>query len=194
MNKTLIINKIDNVAVALTSLSKGESYEGITLIDDIPVGHKFALVDTNENEDVIKYGYPIGHATQKILKGSHVHVNNVKTNLGDELSYSYTQKFVENKYKDENIKVNVFKRKFNRYGIRNNLFIVPLVGCVNAQAELIKQNVLKQIDTNLIDDIIITKHPYGCSQMGDDMVNTVTTLQAIVKHPNAGGVLVLALG
>lgn len=194
MNKTLVINKIDNVAVALTSLSKGESYEGITLIDDIPVGHKFALVDINENEDVIKYGYPIGHATQKILKGSHVHVNNVKTNLGDELSYSYTQKFVENKYKDENIKVKVFKRKFNRYGIRNNLFIVPLVGCVNAQAELIKQNVLKQIDTNLIDDIIIAKHPYGCSQMGDDMVYTVTTLQAIVKHPNAGGVLVLALG
>ena len=114
MNKTLIINKIDNVAVALTSLNKGETYEGVLLIDDIPVGHKFALCDINENEDVIKYGYPIGHATQKILKGSHVHVNNVKTNLGDELSYSYTQKFVENKYKNENILVNVYKRKFNR--------------------------------------------------------------------------------
>ena len=194
MNKTLLINKIDNVAVALTNLSKGETYEGTLLIEDIPVGHKFALKDINENEDVIKYGYPIGHATQKILKGSHVHVQNTKTNLGDELSYSYTQKFVENKYKDDNIKVKVFKRKFNKYGIRNNLLIVPLVGCVNAQAELIKQNVLKQIDKNLIDDVIVTKHPYGCSQMGDDMTNTIETLQAVVKHPNAGGVLVLALG
>ena len=103
MNKTLLINKIDNVAVALTNLSKGETYEGVLLIEDIPVGHKFALKDINENEDVIKYGYPIGHATQKILKGSHVHIQNTKTNLGDELSYSYTQKFVENKYKYDKI-------------------------------------------------------------------------------------------
>ena len=175
MKKTLIINNIDNVAVALTALNKGEIYDDVLLLEDIPVGHKFALKDINETEDVIKYGYPIGHATQKILKGSHVHVNNTKTNLGEELSYTYSQKFVANKYKDENIKVKVFKRKFNRYGIRNNLLIVPLVGCVNAQAELIKQNVLKQINPDLIDDIIIAKHPYGCSQMGDDMINTVAT-------------------
>ena len=194
MKKTLIINNIDNVAVALRSLNKGEVYNDVLLLEDIPVGHKFALKDIQENEDVIKYGYPIGHATKTIIKGSHVHVNNVKTNLGEELSYTYDQRFITNKYKDENIKVKVFKRKFNRYGIRNNLLIVPLVGCVNAKAELIKQKVLKQINPNLIDDIIIAKHPYGCSQMGDDMINTVETLQTIVKHPNAGGVLVLALG
>ena len=143
MNKTLLINKIDNVAVALTDLKQGETYENVVLIEDIPVGHKFALKDIEENENVVKYGYPIGHATQKILKGSHVHIKNTKTNLSGELSYDYTQKFVENKYKNENILVNVYKRKFNRYGIRNNLVIVPLVGCVNAQAELIKKEVLK---------------------------------------------------
>lgn len=194
MNKTLIINKIDNVAVALRDLKKGEIYEGVSLLEDIPCGHKFALIDIKENENIIKYGYPIGHAKQFILKGTHVHVVNTKTNLGDELTYLYHPQFVENKYKDENVTVNVYKRKFNRYGIRNNLFIVPLVGCVNSQAEQIKKNVLAQIDTSKIDDVIVLKHPYGCSQMGDDMKYTVDTLQSIVKHPNAGGVLVFALG
>ena len=194
MNKTLIINKLDNVAVALTNLNKDEVYEGVTLIEDIPCGHKFALKDISENSNVIKYGYPIGHATKNILKGSHVHVSNTKTNLSGELQYSYHPQFVKNKYQNENVKVKVYKRKFNRYGIRNNLFIVPLVGCVNSQAELIRQNVLKQIDKNLIDDVIVLKHPYGCSQMGDDMKYTIDTLQSIVKHPNAGGVLVFALG
>ena len=110
MNKTLIINKIDNVAVALRDLKKGEIYEGVSLLEDIPCGHKFALIDIKENENIIKYGYPIGHAKTNILKGSHVHVMNTKTNLGDELSYEYHPQFVENKYKDEKklIKVGLF--------------------------------------------------------------------------------------
>ena len=101
MNKTLIINKIDNVAVALRDLKKGEVYEGVSLIEDIPCGHKFALTDIKENENIIKYGYPIGHAKQFILKGSHVHVKNTKTNLGEELTYTYTQKVVKEKKKGE---------------------------------------------------------------------------------------------
>ena len=194
MNKTLIINKNDNVAVALKDIKQGETYNGVTLLQDIPCGHKFALKDIKENENIIKYGYPIGHAKEDIKQGSHVHVSNTKTNLSGELNYSYNPNFIEETFKDENILVNVYKRKFNKYGIRNNLIIVPLVGCVNSKAEQIKQEVLKQIDSSKIDDIIVVKHPYGCSQMGDDMVNTVATLQAIVKHPNAGGVLVFALG
>lgn len=194
MNKTLIINKKDNVAVALKDLHLGEVYNGVTLLSDIPCGHKFALCDIKENENIIKYGYPIGHALLDIKKGSHVHVTNTKTNLSGELNYSYKPNFIEQTFKDENILVNVYKRKFNKYGIRNNLIIVPLVGCVNSKADQIKQELLKQIDESKIDDIIVVKHPYGCSQMGDDMVNTVETLQAIVKHPNAGGVLVFALG
>ena len=194
MNKTLIINKKDNVAVALKDLHLGEVYNGVTLLSDIPCGHKFALCDIKENENIIKYGYPIGHALSDIKKGSHVHVINTKTNLSGELNYSYKPNFIEETFKDENILVNVYKRKFNKYGIRNNLIIVPLVGCVNSKADQIKQELLKQIDESKIDDIIVVKHTYGCSQMGDDMVNTVETLQAIVKHPNAGGVLVFALG
>lgn len=194
MNKTLIINKTDNVAVALTDLKKGEVHNGVTLLEDIPCAHKFALIDICENENVIKYGYPIGHAIKNILKGSHVHVQNTKTNLGEQLKYTYTPNFVDNIFKDENITVNVYKRKYNRYGIRNNLIIVPLVGCVNSQAEQIRSEVLSKIEKGSIDDVIVVKHPYGCSQMGDDMKYTIDTLKAIVKHPNAGGVLVLALG
>ena len=114
MNKTLIINKKDNVAVALKDLHLGEVYNGVTLLSDIPCGHKFALCDIKENENIIKYGYPIGHALLDIKKGSHVHVTNTKTNLSGELNYSYKPNFIEQTFKDENILVNVYKRKFKR--------------------------------------------------------------------------------
>ena len=194
MNKIIKLNEIDNVAVALTSLEKGEVIDGVTLLEDIPSGHKFALENINANANIIKYGYPIGHALIDIKKGEHVHVKNLKTNLSSELEYTFTPEYKEVKSQLFNDEVKVFERKFNRYGIRNNLFIVPLVGCVNAQAELIKKSFIEKVDTSLIDDVIICKHPYGCSQMGDDHLNTIKLLQAIVKHPNAGGVLVLALG
>lgn len=194
MARFIKINELDNVAVALTLLKKNEEVEGVILKDDIPQGHKFALKDITLNESIIKYGYPIGKATSFIKSGEHVHTHNLKTNLEGELSYTYKPKFSQVDEAKEDIKVKVFKRKFNRYGIRNSLLIVPLVGCVNAQAELIRQNVLRQIDETKIDDVIVCKHPYGCSQIGKDHENTVKLLQSICIHPNAGGVLVLALG
>ena len=194
MNKVIKLNDIDNVCVALTNLNKGDIIDGIKLEDDIPSGHKFALKDIAVNENIIKYGYPIGHALCDIKQGQHVHVKNLKTNLKDELSYEFTPEYKDVKSDSYEDKVKVFKRKFDRYGIRNNLFIVPLVGCVNAQAELIKTSLISKIDTSLIDEVIICKHPYGCSQMGDDHQNTINLLHSIVRHPNAGGVLVLALG
>ncbi|MGM9858739.1 MAG: UxaA family hydrolase [Bacilli bacterium] len=194
MNKSIKLNEIDNVAVALTSLSKGEVIEGIELLEDIPSGHKFAIENIKINSNIIKYGYPIGHALCDIKKGEHVHVKNLKTNLSSELEYAFNPEYKEVKSQIFNDEVKVFERKFNRYGIRNNLFIVPLVGCVNAQAELIKKSFIENVDMSLIDDVIICKHPYGCSQMGEDHLNTIKLLQSIVKHPNAGGVLVLALG
>ena len=115
MNKTLIINKNDNVAVALKDIKQGETYNGVTLLQDIPCGHKFALKDIKENENIIKYGYPIGHAKEDIKQGSHVHVSNTKTNLSGELNYSYNPNFIEETFKDENILVNVYKRKFNKF-------------------------------------------------------------------------------
>ena len=194
MSKYLKINAHDNVAVALFDLKKGDNLDSLILCEDIPFGHKFALVNIKENENVIKYGYPIGHAKKEILKGEHVHSDNLVTNLEGKLNYNFDRKIVKEEHLDSNIKVRVFPRKFNRYGIRNNLVIVPLVGCVNHQAELIKENFLKEIDKNLIDDVIVCEHPYGCSQLGGDLENTIKVLQAIVKHPNNGGVLVLSLG
>ncbi len=194
MNKTLIINDIDNVAVALTNLKKGEVYNGVTLLEDITQGHKFALKDFSKDENIIKYGYPIGRASQDIKKGEHVHEHNVVTNLSGELEYKFNGDFKDNFEHNCNIKVKVFKRKFNKYGIRNNLLIVPMVGCVNSIGDLIKEKFIKEVDTSKIDEVIVTKHPFGCSQLGDDFKNTVETLKAIVKHPNNGGVLVFALG
>lgn len=194
MSRFLKITPLDNVAVALTNLKKDEVVEGITLKEDIPQGHKFALKDFESNENVIKYGYPIGHTTSIISKGEHVHVHNLKTNLKGQLTYSYHPEIKPIENYNTSRKVKVFKRKYNRYGIRNELLIVPLVGCINAQAEQIKTRLLEQIDLSKIDGVNIIKHPYGCSQMGDDMEMTIKTLQSIVCHPNAGGVLVLSLG
>jgi len=194
MARIIKINDVDNVAVALQDLKKGDVENGVTLLDNIPCGHKFALVDIKANENVIKYGYPIGHAYIDIKAGQHVHVQNVKTNLGDELEYSYKQNFREVPKFNKDVKINVYRRKNGQVGIRNYLYIVPLVGCVNSQAEQIRKNVLAQVDTSKFDGVIVTKHPYGCSQMGGDHVNTVDELHAIVHQPNAGGVLVFALG
>ena len=194
MNKTIIINENDNVAVALTNLNKGETYNDVTLLENITQGHKFALEDIKKGENIVKYGYPIGRATSDIKKGEHVHEHNVETNLSGELEYKFSGDFSDHFKINCDTKVKVYKRKFNKYGIRNNLLIVPMVGCVNSMADLIKEEFLKEVDASKIDDVIVTKHPFGCSQLGDDFVNTVKTLQAIVKHPNNGGVLVFALG
>ncbi len=183
----------DTVAVALHDLKKGEVISGVTLLEDIKTAHKFALCDIKKGENIIKYGYPIGHALCDIKKGSWVHTHNVKTNLNDVLSYEYNPIKVELE-SVTNRKVNLFKRKDGRFGIRNHLLIVPLVGCVNAQAEMIKNELLKQYDTSFCDSIIVLKHPFGCSQMGEDKTFTENILRKCVLHPNAGGVLVLSLG
>ncbi len=193
MSRFLKIDSHDNVAVALTNLSKGENLEGVTLLDDIKQGHKFALKDIKKGENVIKYGYPIGHASKDIKQGQHVHSFNLETNLSGELEYSYSPKKCEVKEGKERF-VNVYRRYNNKVGIRNNLMIVPLVGCINASAERIKNILENTVDKNVVDEIIVARHPYGCSQLGDDHLTTVKVLQSLVKHPNNGGVLVLSLG
>ena len=193
MPRYLKIDSLDNVAVALTNLTKGENLDDVTLLDDIKQGHKFALKDIKQGENIIKYGYPIGHASKDIKQGQHVHSFNLETNLSGELEYVYSPKHSEVKPAKERF-VKVYKRKFNKVGIRNNLMIVPLVGCINASAERIKSILESQVDKNIVDEIIVARHPYGCSQLGDDHLTTVKVLQSLVKHPNNGGILVLSLG
>lgn len=191
--KTIIINPADNVAVALTDLKKGEVHEGVTLKEDIVKGHKFALKDIAQGEQVIKYGNPIARATADIAEGSHVHTHNVKTNLSENLEYTYS-KIPTDLKSVKGRKVNVYKRADGNVGIRNELWVIPTVGCVNGQAKLIVETFKNRYGEDGFDGVFTYTHPYGCSQLGDDHERTKLILQKMVKHPNAGGVLVLGLG
>lgn len=191
--KTIIINPADNVAVALTDLKKGEVYEGVTLKEDIVKGHKFALKDIAQGEQVIKYGNPIARATADIAEGSHVHTHNVKTNLSENLEYTYS-KIPTDLKSVKGRKINVYKRADGNVGIRNELWVIPTVGCVNGQAKLIVETFKNRYGEDGFDGVFTYTHPYGCSQLGDDHERTKLILQKMVKHPNAGGVLVLGLG
>ena len=186
------INMNDSVAVALKPLNKGEKYENVTLIDDIPQGHKFSLIDIKENEPIIKYGYPIGYSKCFIKKGSHVHVHNIRTGLNDLLTYSYSPNFKELK-ETEKRTFKGFVRNNGKVGVRNEIWIIPTVGCVNSIASEIEEKAQSLIKGS-VEAIYAFRHPYGCSQMGDDQENTRKILADLINHPNAGGVLVLGLG
>lgn len=190
------IHESDNVAIALTRLEKGRvlkvGNEQVELIEEIPQGHKFALTMIQEGEAVKKYGYPIGIATTTIQEGAWVHTQNLHTGLGEMLEYTYepngmplptTPKATFKGYVRDNKKV----------GIRNEVWIIPTVGCVNAIADQIIKEV-RPFAQGKVDDIHTYNHPYGCSQMGEDQLNTQKALAALVNHPNAGAVLVLGLG
>ena len=150
-------------------------------------GHKYALRDIAEGENVIKYGMPIGHATCAIKKGEHVHVHNVKTNLGEVLEYRYEPDEAAIKgWKTVEPKETFlgYRHPDGRVGIRNDIWVIPLVGCVNRLAERLAQS---------CGGLALT-HPYGCSQMGRDHETTANMLAQFCRHPNAGGVLVVSLG
>lgn len=198
MKRFLKINPADNVCVALDLLKAGETVNvdgvEVTVKEDIENGHKFALRDLKEGENVIKYGYAIGHALSDIPQGAWVHTHNLKTNLHDDLEYTYQPVAVHADMPKSDMKVNGYLRKNGDMGIRNELWIVPSVGCVNGQAQAIVNRVKAELDIAHIDDVRVYTHNYGCSQLGDDHLNTQKALAALIKHPNAGGVLVLGLG
>lgn len=196
MQDFIRIHKNDNVAVALKPLACGTTYDvdgnQVTVIEEIPQGHKFALRDIAEGEDVIKYGFRIGTTKDAVKKGGWVHVQNVKTALGDLLEYTYHPTGSELK-ETEHAYFDGYKRKNGKVGVRNELWIIPTVGCVNSIATaMAKQAQYLKQDT--IEEIVAFPHPYGCSQMGDDQENTRQILADLINHPNAGGVLVLGLG
>lgn len=198
MKKFIKINERDNVAVALEDLSAGsiidESGIQLKLSDDIIRGHKFAIEDIQQGENIIKYGFPIGHSEKSIIKGMHVHSHNVKTNLAGSVEYSFNQLLNELTSPRSSITFNGYRRENGDIGIRNELWIIPTVGCVNGIAEKILDSFTKEVNVKHIDAVKVFKHNYGCSQLGDDHINTRTILGDMAKHPNAGGVLVLGLG
>lgn len=195
----LKLNKRDNVAVALRPIEAGEVLfiddQELVSLKEIPQGHKIALKPIQVKEDVIKYGYPIGHVTEAIEIGEWLHTHNVKTNLDGELEYTYKPELHQHTYPKQNLTFQGYRRDNGKVGIRNDLLIVPTVGCVNGIAEIIIQEFkAKHPDLGTFDNITILKHPYGCSQLGNDHANTREVLIDAVKHPNAGGVLVFGLG
>ncbi len=196
MNTFIRISPLDNVAVALAPLSQGTPIEtpdfAVTLTEDIPQGHKFALTPLAQGEPIIKYGSPIGNATADILAGAWIHTHNMKTGLGDLLTYTY-QPLHPVITKTEDRFFNGYRRKSGRVGVRNEIWIVPTVGCVNNVAGLIEREA-KQKLAGSVEDVVSFPHPYGCSQMGEDQENTRKILADLINHPNAGGVLVLGLG
>ena len=196
MQKAVRIHPKDNVAVALMPLKKDETFTfgdtTVTLKEDIEQGHKFSLCDIPANTNIIKYGTVIGHTVKDVAEGMHVHVENIKTNLGDLLEYTYEPESFEQPA-PEGRTFNGFVRKNGDVGIRNEIWIIPTVGCVNRIVQRLERESQSLIHGS-IDGIHSFTHPYGCSQMGGDQENTRRILADLIVHPNAGGVLVLGLG
>ena len=195
MNDMVRITERDMVAVALRSLKAGAkvSYGAgeITLAEDLPMGHKAALRDIRKGEAVIKYGYPIGEATEDIPAGAHVHTRNLRTLLTGGKDYEWHPAFPQ----QAETKPAVFRgypRKYGRPGVRNELWIIPTVGCVNDVAKALAHRAQK-LAGGAVEGVFAFPHPYGCSQLGDDQDNTRKALAALATHPNAGGALILGL-
>ena len=207
--KYIKINPDDNVAVALQDLVYGEVVEGVTLKVDVPRGHKIVLRDLRAGENVIKYGFPIGHVTVDAAAGTMVDHTCIKTNLEGLLEYKYEPVEIAGQAgnDDRHARPDRASRTFRGYrradgqvGVRNQIWVIPTVGCVNG----ICQEIVERFKASLpaptgnlqggVDAIVAFPHNYGCSQLGGDHENTRTVLADMVHHPNAGGVLVVSLG
>ena len=192
-------------------------------LEEIPAGHKMAIRDIPADGEVIKYGYRIGNAKEDIRAGSWVHTHNLKTALGDLLEYSYNPVFVQGGDDEDRVRKSLeetgresipggtkgevqtfmgFRRSDGKAGIRNEIWIIPTVGCVNNVAAAIAKRANDWLCAETgagrfpepVDEVIAFPHPYGCSQMGEDQECTRKILADLIRHPNAGGVLVLGLG
>jgi altronate hydrolase len=194
----LKINPDDNVVVAIQPLQKGEkiSIDGteVTLLEDVPAGHKVLLKPLKKGENVIKYGYPIGHAVKDEQPGAWMNENNIKTNLAGLLEYTYTPKLVEIEAKNEGRTFMGYARKNGDVGVRNEIWVIPTVGCVNGIVGQLVDKLKEETKGEGVDCIVGFPHNYGCSQLGEDHENTKKVLRDMVLHPNAGGILVVGLG
>ena len=194
--KLLKIHPADTVAVALGAIAPGEGIplDGavITVIEAVHAGHKVALQPIAAGEAVIKYGNPIGHVICDISAGQTVHVHNLKTGLDSLLEYVYTPALTDLPAREPGTFMG-YRRPGGKVGIRNEVWIIPAVGCVNIQATLLEK-AAQSFLTDEIDGLYAFPHPYGCSQLGEDHAHTRRALTGMIQHPNAAGVLVLGLG
>lgn len=199
MSQFMQIHPTDNCAVALQLLDANTYLPliEVTLQSAIAQGHKFALNNIHKGEDIIKYGAPIGIATQDIPKGTHIHSHNMKTKLNDQLNYQYQETTPHNQFTHDMPKTFMgYLRQNGAVGTRNDIFIIPLVGCINGICNVVADSFTAKYRGQLSPDtrVIVLEHPYGCSQLGDDLQTTKKILQDFVVHPNAGAVLIVGLG
>ena len=209
MAEYIRINPADNVAVALSELPAGTVAEfgvfSVTLAGAVPAGHKFTLRPLAEGENVIKYGFPIGHVTRAVPAGAHIDHGCIKTNLSGLLDYKYEPlpdivagEWSRSRHGDfeSSRTFRGFRRPDGGVGIRNQIWIIPTVGCVNGICSTLAERFRQEISgrEGSVDAVVAFPHNYGCSQLGDDHENTRAILADMVHHPNAGGVLVVSLG
>ena len=192
------INPADSVVVCLRPIDKGETInvdgKEITVLQNTPAGHKILIKDTPANVNIIKYGYPIGHAKEDLKQGQWVNENNLKTNLSGTLTYEYCPVNEKLDINKDNRTFQGYVRKNGEVGVRNEIWVVPTVGCVNGIAERLANMIEKETNLEGIDAVHAWHHNFGCSQLSEDHENTRKVLRDIVLHPNAGAVLVLGLG
>ena len=191
------IHSDDNVAVAIRSLVAGEEVEvegaRVLVRDDVPAGHKIALRALEPGEPVVKYGFPIGTTTQPIVAGSWVHSHNLRTQLEGMREYTYTPSGARPRAAADMPTFQGYRRADGRVGTRNEVWILNTVGCVNFVAEGIAKSAMERLGS-AVAGVYAFGHPFGCSQLGDDLSHTQAVLAGLMRNPNAGGVLVLGLG
>ncbi len=202
MENIIKIDKEDNVVVATKSIAVNQSLsienEVIKTLNEIPQGHKVAIKDIEKGDNVKKYGNVIGEAKVNIEKGEWVHSHNLQTRLKGKVDYSFKREEYRLPACNESHSIEGFERKSGRVGIRNEIWIINNVGCINKVSEKIARRANSkyqdQLKKNKIDGVFAFPHPFGCSQLGGDLENTRKLLASLVQHPNAAGVLVLGLG
>lgn len=199
MTPILKINPADNVVVAIQSQVKGTviTVDGkqITLLEDVPAGHKIAIKDFAQGEHIIKYGYPIGHAIEAKQVGSWMNETNIKTNLAGLLEYEYHPVEFDGQQPAKATRTfRGYRRADGQVGIRNEVWIIPTVGCVNGIVQQVAERLRQETGSEGVDAIVAFPHNYGCSQLGDDHENTKKILRNMVLHPNAGAIIVVGLG
>lgn len=196
MTPLVHIYPTDTVAVALRPLKKGETLSlgdgTITLAEDVPQGHKVAVMEHAEGSPVIKYGVAIGHATKDVHPGQWIHTHNMATNLSGEVAYAYDPEPCSLPYRESETFMG-YRREDGRAATRNEVWIIPTVGCVNEVAHALADS-CQDLIQGTVDGIHYFPHPFGCSQTGADHEQTKRLLVALSRHPNAAGVLFLSLG
>ncbi|MDG2532538.1 altronate dehydratase family protein [Sphingomonas sp. HITSZ_GF] len=186
------IDPQDSTATALRDLEAGEEALGVTLAEPVAKGHKVAVKPIAAGEPVLKFGFPIGVATRAIQPGEHVHTHNVSTALKGSGDYAFVpSEPAEVAFEGPGFLG--YRRANGRVGTRNEIWVIPTVGCVARTAQKIAERA-DRLHAGKIDGVHAFPHPFGCSQLGDDLQGTRAILSALANHPNAGGVLIVGLG